>query len=1023
VPVKQDDDTSYDSSIRPDFLNDLGISPEEQASMEARAISGADQDKAARREMSPEQLAANESAGDNGKGSKAETDEKGRLGESLFNDKDGKSDSGGSGWKTKLANGKNGAKGGVVGLLLGGSIGLFGIFQGPLQIIHFSQLLDRFHFQTNSDFSNSRTMKMMRYLRYANSDHPERRRLGIVMNRYANAIETRWARAGYQPVYDGPRNTLNGMRISPDVDTRPFERAGVELSEPDADGFRRANFDDMTYGQRRSALREVSKASGHNRVVSAINTRVLAARGGVSFKLFNNIRRSANESLSDYHKRVRQRLASYFKEGSSSPGFRTQPRQVTNEDGTTSNEPRAETESREGNRIADEVSGDTDPDNKVGRNTHRVRNNINRGAGAIGLLCLARAVSNGYAATQYFNIILPLMRNGAGIMSMGAQVMAGQGLNMEELGAVITKLHTDDLGPWVSARSIQAELGHEHTGPDIPATARPARANELPLALQIVDSIFSGLGMVGTAACSTAGGIILSVVGGPASIVTDLAIEAALRISGVDPVEIIVRLIAGEEVDSFASGSTLGNFANYGSRLSANDQIIGMGGQELNEAQEFELDQEVRTAYLEELQNMPLSDRLFAIDSPDSLVGQVMIRQYVPGSAQDALSRVASLPVDLIASVSSSFASFGTKPAYAQSVNNGYDYGFPMYGYTAAERDDPRNDPHEVAREFDDIIKSRTQAEEDCARRVGVAPGEEPCNWIPSNVGEFNEVYESCFGAEIIEHYGPDNVEAFRQTKTVNYFSSKTKDPQHGKPEYCERSTAENGIPGYYDSRQIGHSSRQQAENDWRVFRFYLADTVNGHSVLCYEGEKSSCDLFGYGGAAPGGNESSGGLGINDDGFVFPLQTDKQTIINNSPRWCYQSQSNCHHNYNAADIFAPTGTPVVAARGGTVVRAVDNDNAAVGSRVTIKGDDGNLYYYAHLGDGTVRVSAGQTVTAGTVLGAVGTDADAVGTPKHLHFDILPPQYDSRPSCSGASCRSYPFINPQPALVSSFEGLP
>ncbi|MBA3758258.1 M23 family metallopeptidase, partial [Candidatus Saccharibacteria bacterium] len=138
---------------------------------------------------------------------------------------------------------------------------------------------------------------------------------------------------------------------------------------------------------------------------------------------------------------------------------------------------------------------------------------------------------------------------------------------------------------------------------------------------------------------------------------------------------------------------------------------------------------------------------------------------------------------------------------------------------------------------------------------------------------------------------------------------------------------------------------------------------------------------------------------------------------------CYQSQTNCHHDYNAADIFAPTGTTVVAARGGTVVTARDNDGSSVGSRVTIKGTDGNLYYYTHMGNGTIRVGAGDIITAGQEIGKVGTRADAVGTDMHLHFDALPPPATSRPGCSGASCRSYPFINVQPVLTQSFNALP
>lgn len=160
------------------------------------------------------------------------------------------------------------------------------------------------------------------------------------------------------------------------------------------------------------------------------------------------------------------------------------------------------------------------------------------------------------------------------------------------------------------------------------------------------------------------------------------------------------------------------------------------------------------------------------------------------------------------------------------------------------------------------------------------------------------------------------------------------------------------------------------------------------------------------------------------NGFTFPLKTTK-AIINrgvNGASWS-PSTGNIHHDYSAADIFAPTGTVVVAAFPGRVVSAKDNDGSSVGSRVTIKGDDGRLYYYAHMGDGTIRVSNGDRVKGGQPLGKVGTKADAMGTPQHLHIDVLPSQYNQRPVCSGASCSRYPFINIIPTLGEAFKALP
>lgn len=171
---------------------------------------------------------------------------------------------------------------------------------------------------------------------------------------------------------------------------------------------------------------------------------------------------------------------------------------------------------------------------------------------------------------------------------------------------------------------------------------------------------------------------------------------------------------------------------------------------------------------------------------------------------------------------------------------------------------------------------------------------------------------------------------------------------------------------------------------------------------------------------------AGGGVKYSANGYTFPLQTSRETILAEKPApWCATNPTSCHHNYNAADMFAPTGTPVLAMRGGRVVAAKDNrtDPSQVGTRVTIMGDDNFLYYYAHMGDGTLKVRDGQQIAAGTEIGRVGTDANAVGTDAHVHVDRLPgDQYPSRPICSGAACSGYPFDDIQVVLSELFKGV-
>lgn len=107
-------------------------------------------------------------------------------------------------------------------------------------------------------------------------------------------------------------------------------------------------------------------------------------------------------------------------------------------------------------------------------------------------------------------------------------------------------------------------------------------------------------------------------------------------------------------------------------------------------------------------------------------------------------------------------------------------------------------------------------------------------------------------------------------------------------------------------------------------------------------------------------------------------------------------------SHEGIDIFAPRGTPVVAATRGVVIKR--GENRLGGRIVTVMGPGRQFHYYAHLDDwGAVEKS--DWVEAGTVLGYVGTSGNARNTPPHLHYGIYTP--------TGA-------INPHPLLTPSSD---
>ena len=91
------------------------------------------------------------------------------------------------------------------------------------------------------------------------------------------------------------------------------------------------------------------------------------------------------------------------------------------------------------------------------------------------------------------------------------------------------------------------------------------------------------------------------------------------------------------------------------------------------------------------------------------------------------------------------------------------------------------------------------------------------------------------------------------------------------------------------------------------------------------------------------------------------------------------------HGWNAIDIGSARGTPVRAAANGTVVIAHNNGgwNGGYGNYVVITHGNGTQTLYSHMTNAIV--SSGQAVSAGQVIGYVGTTGLATGP--HLHFEV------------------------------------
>jgi murein DD-endopeptidase MepM/ murein hydrolase activator NlpD len=116
---------------------------------------------------------------------------------------------------------------------------------------------------------------------------------------------------------------------------------------------------------------------------------------------------------------------------------------------------------------------------------------------------------------------------------------------------------------------------------------------------------------------------------------------------------------------------------------------------------------------------------------------------------------------------------------------------------------------------------------------------------------------------------------------------------------------------------------------------------------------------------------------LYDAGYAFPVGGGAEAV----------SVSHTHHDYPAADIAAPEGSPVYALADAVVARAWAEPDARCGIGLTLELQDGREWTYCHLSSLADAVVAGTVVSAGAPLGTVGSTGDATGP--HLHLQLQP----------------------------------
>lgn len=124
---------------------------------------------------------------------------------------------------------------------------------------------------------------------------------------------------------------------------------------------------------------------------------------------------------------------------------------------------------------------------------------------------------------------------------------------------------------------------------------------------------------------------------------------------------------------------------------------------------------------------------------------------------------------------------------------------------------------------------------------------------------------------------------------------------------------------------------------------------------------------------------SSGSYNLKIGELLWPCPV--YSYISDSYGWRYHPIYKTEKFHKGTDIASAGGNPVIAAKGGTVVKSYYS--SSYGNYIVINHGGGLMTAYAHLSARYVQVGA--TVSAGQQIGTVGSTGASTGN--HLHYEV------------------------------------
>jgi hypothetical protein len=702
---------------------------------------------------------------------------------------------------------------GLISLFIAGA----GFVQGPFQLLQFSKLLQGAHFSNQENFGNDRTSRLTTLYRYAKTGTVQGTRLGAVGQKAAGRAEARLIKdTGLRPIYDPLNGRMGGFEILDETkakktvgeltkDQRVLVRSGgfSEFTGVNGEGDptrgRLLTFDTADLSNRqvdalkRGAVSTVIDATDLRNISSAVSSRLLKKLGGIGvrFHPWDNFVRRTGEAPLAYRQRVKEARTETIKNGDVSLTERDLTRQTdadgnpvdNNADFDVDEAVSVGNESREisKNAVADGASINGTRNSKLISAGKKILSKLKGPAAVVGVVCAVKDLGNLSEDIQKAQVLYPMMRIGVRWMSIGSQIVSFSDINLEEMAVDIDDLYDEETGLGVvAAATIQNSNDQPVTGPDLDPAVRPSGVNGKPALFETIDSIRGADQICGVDNFISGIPVVGTVLGAP-----DAFINAVLSGVGLPTPEdlftSLATLLSGESLNLNPIGPELGNIASYGARLASTEQSLGMGGSELSEPEATQLKAYNQELKKQEFAELPFYARLLDLTSTDSLAS-ITLRNTPTKPENIARSFIGSVvaavnPLELVSDYAGGAAS-------AQDRDLSYDYGFPEFGFSLEEQQNPNiQDPYENAQ------------------------------YVETNIDRLGEEYGKCYPITITASL---DIQIDGSEEAVSQFT---------QPEGC--------------------SAPLNAVDSLR-YRMYLFDSVTAHSLNCYEGEGSSCDQIGF---------------------------------------------------------------------------------------------------------------------------------------------------------------------------------